>query len=272
MNTLRDTLTHENQLLPDGRNLSYVVAGAQFGDPLVVHHGTPGSRLFAALFSEAAKEKGMKLVVPDRPGYGRSSPPPADWLWWDWQQDLSVLMQQESIERASVLGFSGGGPYALAASTSEWASRIALVSSAIPPARNGLTKLSGIPFALRLLFWVSGLLVKIRGPESLVSQYTAESVSNTVARRVAIDFQEGLRQNGKAVARENRSLARASFDPDELTVPLLAVHGTEDSNTPIGPVRTFVSRTAGEMVSTESDHLGTLLERMPEILEWLQLD
>ena len=270
MNKFQENLTQAHHQLSDGRFLSYAVAGAHTGDPLVVHHGTPGSRLFASLLSEDAKENGMKLVVPDRPGYGRSSPPPADWTWRDWQQDLSALFQQESIDTAAVLGFSGGGPYALAASTSDWASRIALVSSVIPPARNELTKLSAVPFALRLFFRISKGLVKVRGPNSVVAQYTDESVSNRVARQIATDFREALRQNAKAVARENRSLARASFDPDEVAVPLRAYHGIEDSNTPIGPVQTFVSQTEGELVSTESDHLGTLLERLPEILEWLQ--
>jgi pimeloyl-ACP methyl ester carboxylesterase len=270
MNSFQEPLTHESYHLSNGRTLSYAVAGARTGYPVVVHHGTPGSRLFASLLSEVAKEKGVKLVVPDRPGYGRSSPPPANWTWRDWQQDLSELLQEQSIDTAAVLGFSGGGPFALAASTSDWVSRIALVSSVIPPARNGLAKLSVVPFALRLLFRSSSVVARVRGPNSVVSQYTDKSVSTRVARQIATDFQEALRQNAKAVARENRSLARASFDPDEVTVPLQAYHGTEDSNTPIGPVRTLVSQTEGELVSAESDHLGTLLERKAEILEWLQ--
>lgn len=270
MNKFQESLTHENHHLLDGRNLSYAVAGAQTGTPLVVHHGTPGSRLFASLLSEVAKEKGVKLVVPDRPGYGRSSPPPSDWTWRDWQQDLAALFQEESIDNSAVLGFSGGGPFALAAGTSDWATRIALVSSVIPPARSGLAKLSTIPFALRVLFRLSSVVAKVRGPNSVVSQYTDMPVSTSVARQIAADFQEALRQNAKAVARENRSLATATFDPDEVTVPLKAYHGSDDSNTPISSVETFVSQTEGELVSTESDHLGTLLKFMPEILEWLK--
>ena len=64
--------------LSDGRTLSYATGGDPDGFPVVVHHGTPGSRLFGALLSEPAIEAGVRLLVPDRPGYGRSSPPPND--------------------------------------------------------------------------------------------------------------------------------------------------------------------------------------------------
>jgi pimeloyl-ACP methyl ester carboxylesterase len=48
---------------------------AEYGDPclpVLALHGTPGSRLMFALSDGAARERGLRLIAPDRPGYGLS--------------------------------------------------------------------------------------------------------------------------------------------------------------------------------------------------------
>ena len=35
-------------------------------------HGTPGSRFMFALTDKAARERGLRIVAPERPGYGLS--------------------------------------------------------------------------------------------------------------------------------------------------------------------------------------------------------
>jgi len=268
-NTLLSTNTHT---LSDGRTLAYTSGGDPDGFPVVAHHGTPGSRLFAAVLSEAASEQGVKLIVPDRPGYGRSSSPPSDWTWGDWQEDLTELLDAASIDRAAVVGFSGGGPFALAAANSDWASRLGLVSTVVPPAENGLATLSKIPFALRILFGLSGVLASVRGPEAVVGQYTDRSVSEPVSRAIADDFQEALQQGSAAVARENRSFTKDSFESAESSVPMHAWHGSEDENTPLTPVSELVEASDGTLATSETDHLGTLLDCQRDVFEWLTAD
>ncbi|MFB6161403.1 MAG: alpha/beta fold hydrolase, partial [Haloferacaceae archaeon] len=131
-------LTTRTCSLPDGRTLAYAVAGDPDGAPVVAHHGTPGSRLFAALLAAAARETGVRLVVPDRPGYGRSDPPPDGWSWADWPAAFEALAAAESLDRVAALGFSGGGPFALAAGTRDRTTRVALVSALAPPTAGGL--------------------------------------------------------------------------------------------------------------------------------------
>jgi pimeloyl-ACP methyl ester carboxylesterase len=75
----RAALSTETCLLSDGRTLAYAVAGDEGGATVVAHHGTPGSRLFASLLADAAAEEGVRLLVPERPGYGRWSSPPDGW-------------------------------------------------------------------------------------------------------------------------------------------------------------------------------------------------
>lgn len=255
--------------LPDGRTLAYTTSGAPDGDPVVAHHGTPGSRLFAALLSEAAADEGVRLIVPDRPGYGRSSPPPDGWTWEHWQTDLTELLRTESIDHAAVVGFSGGGPFALAVAHSEWAHRLGLVSTVVPPADVGLVKLSRVPFALRVLFRLSNAIASIAGPKAVVKQYTDRSVSERIAREVADDFHEALRQGAGAIERENRSFGTESVDPDRISVPVHAWHGTRDGNAPLSPVRSLVDSVGGTLATPESDHLGTLLNRRNDVFGWL---
>jgi len=254
--------------LSDGRTLAYAIAGDPSGFPVVVHHGTPGSRLFAPLLSDVATNAGVTLVVPDRPGYGRSGAPPSGWTWTDWQADLDELLRAESIARAGMLGFSGGGPFAVAAATSDRATRLGLLSTVVPPARDGLTTLARVPLALELFFRFSGLVARAFGPDLVVRQYTDRSVSGPVARAVGADFQEALRQGGSAVRRELRAFGTDSLDTGDLSVPVRAWHGTLDDNTPLSPVRSLVQDEDGTLCPSETDHLGTLLARRRDIVAW----
>lgn len=259
--------------LPDGRTLAYCTAGASNGTPVVAHHGTPGSRLFAALCADAAAAGDVRLVVPDRPGYGRSTPPPREWSWNEWRDDLSELLDAEGIDRAPLVGFSGGGPFALAAASTDRTPRVGLISSVIPPSRNGLTLLSRIPFALQNMFRLSKPIARIGGPDVLVRQYTSRSVQRTTAMAVSREFHEALRQGPAAVTRETRMFAddAGPFDSPPSNIPIRAWHGTRDSNTPLEPVRSFLRGHGadGTVVTVDDDHLGTLLARQRDIFEWV---
>jgi pimeloyl-ACP methyl ester carboxylesterase len=266
----RDTeLSTETCTLADGRTLAYAVAGGAGGTPVVAHHGTPGSRLFASLLAEAAAERGVRLLVPDRPGYGRSSPPPDDWHRQDWRRDVAALLDAESVERCGVLGFSGGGPYALAAAASDRVARVGLVGTVVPPADVAVVRLSRIPLAVRALFRLAGAYASVAGPEAVVGQYTDRSVSPAVSRAVADDVREALRQGARAVARENRSFAGEWTGIERASGPVRAWHGTRDENAPLSAVRDFASGNDVRLTVTETDHLATLLDRRGEALRWL---
>jgi hypothetical protein len=96
-----DTATAEC-VLPDGRTLAYATCGPTDGTPVVAHHGTPGSRLFADLLADAARDAGVRLLVPDRPGFGRSSAPHAGYGWTDWRDDLDALLDDTLASLARV--------------------------------------------------------------------------------------------------------------------------------------------------------------------------
>lgn len=268
--------------LPDGRDLAYSVRGPSDGFPVILHHGTPGSRLFAALLADAAVEAGVRLITPDRPGYGRSSPPPDGWGWYDWREDLTAVLDAESIGRAGVVGFSGGGPFAIAAAEGDRTARLALVSTVVPPSDAGLAGLARVPYAIRLLFPLFGAFASVSGPDAVVGQYTDRSVSPAVARVVAADFHEALGSgdardgvslgDASAVERESRSFATESVDPGRLDRPVRAWHGTRDDNAPIAPVEEFVDDCGGTLTTADADHLGTLLDHGADALRWLAVE
>ena len=100
-------------VLGDGRALQVAEWGPEDGTPVVVIHGTPGSRLFCPdpLVTEAA---GVRMLAFDRPGYGRSEPARRPLRHADVVSDVVELLDVFGIERVPVIGWSGGGPYTLA--------------------------------------------------------------------------------------------------------------------------------------------------------------
>lgn len=109
------SLSIEGQLpLSDGRRLAYAEYGARSGYPVFFMHGAPGSRrLIHPDMAIAAERLGMRIIVPDRPGYGGSAPQPGR-TFKAWSQDVHALAQALKLNRFSVAGYSMGGVYALA--------------------------------------------------------------------------------------------------------------------------------------------------------------
>ncbi len=87
--------------------------GVPDGPVLFYFHGFPGSRFEARLLARAAESAGVRLIGLDRPGIGLSSRVRHFGLF-DWPDDIANLADTLGVLRFSVIGFSGGGPWALA--------------------------------------------------------------------------------------------------------------------------------------------------------------
>jgi pimeloyl-ACP methyl ester carboxylesterase len=99
--------------LRSGRRLAYAEYGVPDGLPLFYCHGTPGSRLECPFDEALLKQLSIRLIAPERPGYGLSDFQEGRRLL-DWPADIAQLADALGLEQFAVLGFSGGGPYALA--------------------------------------------------------------------------------------------------------------------------------------------------------------
>lgn len=97
----------------DGQIFGISEFGTPTGKPLFYFHGFPGSRLEARLVHQQARRHQIRVIAVDRPGYGKSSYQPRRRLM-DWPRDIQRIADTLELDRFSVLGVSGGAPYAAA--------------------------------------------------------------------------------------------------------------------------------------------------------------
>jgi len=107
----------DNQLhkLNSSRYLSYCIYGNTDGEPVFYFHGFPGSYHEIKMNDgdKIAKVLNIRLIAVNRPGYGDSDSQPKRSLL-DWPDDIAELADSLGINKFSVIGCSGGGPYVIA--------------------------------------------------------------------------------------------------------------------------------------------------------------
>jgi len=132
--------TDQRLVLPDGLCISYADTGDPHGRVVLYLHGTPGSRMQVGTpLSDVATTLGLRLVAPDRPGYGDSTFVPYTVV--DYAAMLARFADSLGIDRFGVVGTSGGGRYAFscAAALGDRVTRVALVGSTAPSNLRGVT-------------------------------------------------------------------------------------------------------------------------------------
>lgn len=109
------TIDKTNQIveLKDGRKLAFAEYGVPDGIPVFHFNGSGGSRLERPTDQTILLDLGIRYISFDRPGHGNSSPK-QDRELLDWPEDVAFVADHLSIERFHVLGWSAGGPHALA--------------------------------------------------------------------------------------------------------------------------------------------------------------
>lgn len=100
--------------LSDGRCIGYAEYGDPDGLPAIALHGTPGSRFMFALTDEGARARGLRIIAPERPGYGLSEFHRFETLA-ETASDVEALAGALGLDRFALIGVSGGGPHAVAA-------------------------------------------------------------------------------------------------------------------------------------------------------------
>jgi pimeloyl-ACP methyl ester carboxylesterase len=105
--------TGRTHLLESGRRIGYAEFGDRGGCPVFYFHGLPGSRLEAALLDGPARQRGLRIIAPDRPGFGLSDFQPGRTIA-DWPRDIAALADALGLDRFAVVANSGGGPYGAA--------------------------------------------------------------------------------------------------------------------------------------------------------------
>jgi pimeloyl-ACP methyl ester carboxylesterase len=99
--------------LGDGRSLAWSEVGAADGPVVVWCHGGLSCRLDVRSVRAAAETAGIRVLAPDRPGIGGSDRARGHTVA-AWARDVGALLDHLAVTRAGALGWSAGGPYALA--------------------------------------------------------------------------------------------------------------------------------------------------------------
>ncbi len=145
METERRSITR-----PDGRKIDFLVAGPPDGLPLVLHEGTPVGLVLYPPTVQVARVRGLRVILAARPGYEGSTPRPGRRVV-DVAQDTAAVLDELGADAFVTVGWSGGGPHALAC------------AAALPGRCLAAASIAGVaPYRANGLDWLAGM-----GPENV---------------------------------------------------------------------------------------------------------
>ncbi len=285
----------ESLALPDGRSLEYLTGGDPDGFPFVYHSGTPTAVVHDPAIWDAAAAAGLHLVAYSRPGYGASSPRPVPEGWpvpvLADADDTALLLDHLGMGDFVTLGWSGGGPRALAC------------AAAMPDRCRAAVSLAGVaPFGVEGLDWLEGMgpenvrdfEAAARGREAftpiaeeqadelstvtgddivaafggLVDEVDAAALTGEFAETVAAEFRHAMAQGPIGMIEDNLQIVRPwGFDVAELTVPVSVWQGAHDKMVPFGHGQWLAATIPGARAHLYDDegHLS-LVAKLDEIL------
>jgi pimeloyl-ACP methyl ester carboxylesterase len=276
----------------DGRSVAYAEWGDLEGTPVIVLHGTPGSRLGRPSDEEKVKRLGIHLITYDRAGYGQSDRHQGRRVV-DCVGDVTAIVDHLGIEQFATMGGSGGGPHvlAVAAKLGERVTRAQCVVGVAPYGVDDLDFLDGMdPENVKEFGWA------IEGEERLVAELPKEAAE--MQARVAEDPSKILEgfdlpeadiailgdPRIQAIMRESVADMFANgvwgwidddlaftrpwgFDLEEIKVPVEVRFGADDVLVPAAHGRWLASHVPGAttVVTTDAGHMTSPDESIEQL-------
>jgi pimeloyl-ACP methyl ester carboxylesterase len=278
----------------DGRTLAVEEAGDPHGRAVLVHMGTPSSRRLYRPNAADAVARGLRLISYDRPGYGGSTPQPGRSVA-DCGGDVRAICAALKIDRLAMWGLSGGGPHVLACAAllPDLVVAAASLAAGAPYGADGLDWFAGMgqdnvddyrrllrdkdgahshmaESRAKFLAASEGDLAKVM--MSLLSPADAAVVTGELARHLASSTQEGLAPGSQGWWDD--VCARVSpwgFELDDISVPVLLVHGDQDKFVPFSHGQWLAAHIPGveSRLLAGDGHLTLLERRVGEVHAWL---
>ena len=276
--------------LPDRRTLGYARYGDPGGTPVVYHHGGLSCRLDAAFADARCRERGVMLIAPDRPGTGTSSRRPGMRIA-DVADDTVALVDALGLERVALLGWSAGGPYALACAhrLGGRVRAVATVGGAGPLNTAELVCGLGLD-ADRVLFTLARaapllarvpLTLALAMPREVLASRVMGAFDSAADRAAAaalgVDelvgwFREAARQGTAGIVDDYRALTCPwGFALEEVHAPVILWQGAEDRVVPLEETRRLDARLPASEVRIvpQAGHL-LLREHLDAVLDGMR--
>lgn len=278
--------------LRDGRRLGYSEFGAPGGQPILYCHGFPASRLDGRIAHEAALRLNVRLIAPDRPGFGLSDFQAGRRIT-DWPRDLLELADTLMLVRFPLLGISGGAPYAVACAGAipgrlttlgivcglGQADRAEYTAGMNSFARASFALARSAPLLSRLFNRALAPALR-RSPRlllMLLASHLPPSDQEVLADpevfgAFADSYREAFRQGGRGAALDMTLLARPwETAVDSIRVPCHLWHGEQDTTVPVAMGRRLAAAIPGCRARFYPDegHFSLPVRRMDEILSTL---
>ncbi len=246
-------MNRENLIkLENGAVIAFEEYGDANGEPVIFCHGWPSSRIMARLTDEPARDLGIRIISPDRPGICGSSLQP-DRKLTEWPHLVERIADHLAIRDFRMLAISGGAPYAYAtaAAMPDQLRAIAIVAGAPPIAEvsdtNALLPLyrwmlalyRTRPQLLRRLFYLARPVLSLRPPVRLrplllkmllLRPCDAESLRDAAAFEAIFESQRrAWRASAKGVMADAQIYAEPwGFALEDVHVPVRLWHGKQD--------------------------------------------
>jgi pimeloyl-ACP methyl ester carboxylesterase len=275
--------------LANDLEVSYLEVGPPSGRPVLYLHGTPSSRMEASgPLGAVATELGLRLLAPDRPGYGGSTC--TRYTVRDYPRHVAAFLDAVDVGELGVVGVSGGGRYtcACAASLGSRVSRTALVASTAPADLQGVRRTWSredrqlyrlavyAPWLLRTLLAATARRVRAdprRVPELFGKLPTEDRVvldRPEVRELLAATMTEAFRQ-GTRGAVHDLGLEARPWDVDLRTIAtdVEIWHGRKDTLVPIAQGEALAREipTATMRVLSDDGHISLRVDHIASILE-----
>ncbi len=280
--------------LDSGRILEISEGGDPSGVPVFFLHGTPGSRLLFGPHVEDARKRGVRLIGYSRPGYGGSTRVTGRRIA-DGASDVAGIAERFGLKKFAVLGFSGGGDYALACAAllSDRVVAAASLSTLGPYGKEGFDFYSGMgeynveDYRLMLSNRPEWEAKSKRDSEVLAKQTKEDrakmvgsllSEADKAVNTEKVDsffqsqFEDGLR-NGIEGGMDDQvaTVMPWGFDPSSIDVPLQVWHGKEDRFVPFshGQYLASIMPQAEAHLEESEGHISMFVNRIPEAQAWI---